>query len=104
MLNKITRSILLVLLLSLAACASTPQNESTGEFFDSSVITAKIKSKLVEDPVTSVFRINVSTFKGVVQLSGFVHTSDEKSRAEVIAYTVEGVKKVDNALLVTPVE
>jgi hyperosmotically inducible protein len=100
----ITRSLLLALLLGLGACASTPNNESTGEFFDSSLITAKIKSKLVDDPMTGVFRIKVNTFKGVVQLSGFVNTTDEKKRAEVIAYSIDGVKKVDNALLVTPVE
>ena len=104
MLSMISRGILLIFVLSLIACASTPKSESTGQFFDSSVITTKIKSKLVEDPVTSAFRIKVSTFKGVVQLSGFVNSQDEKKRAETIAYTVEGVKKVDNALLVTPVE
>ena len=104
MLSKFTRCILLISLLGLAACASTPNNESTGEFFDSSLITAKIKSRLVDDPITSVFRIKVNTYKGVVQLSGFVNNAREKQRAEVIAYSVEGVKKVENALLVTPVE
>ncbi len=104
MLSIITRCLLLASLLSLAACASTPNTESTGEFFDSSLITAKIKSRLVDDPATSVFRIKVNTFKGVVQLSGFVNNSNEKRRAEVIAYSVDGVRKVENSLLVTPVE
>ena len=104
MLSKFTRCILLISLLGLAACASTPNNESTGEFFDSSVITAKIKNKLVDDPVTSAVRIKVSTFKGVVQLSGFVNSTNEKQRAELIANSVDGVKKVENSLLVTPVE
>lgn len=104
MLSIITRCLLLALLLGLGACAGTPNSESTGEFFDSSLITAKIKSKLVDDPLTGVFRIKVNTFKGVVQLSGFVNTTDERKRAEVIAYSIDGVKKVDNSLLVTPVE
>lgn len=104
MFSILARSLLLVLVLSLGACASTPNTESTGEFFDSSLITAKIKSKLVDDPVTSVYRIKVNTFKGVVQLSGFVNSIREKQRAEVIAYSVEGVKKVENALLITPAE
>jgi len=102
--SKITRYLLLAALLSLAACASTPSSESTGEFIDSSMITAKIKSRLVDDPVTGVFRIKVNTFKGVVQLSGFVNSTHEKQRAEEIAYSVSGVKKVENALLVTPVK
>ena len=104
MLSISIRSVLLAILLSLAACASTPDSESTGEFFDSSLITAKVKNKLVDDPVTSVIRIKVNTFKGVVQLSGFVKSEAEKQRAERIANSVEGVKKVENSLLVTPVE
>jgi hyperosmotically inducible protein len=104
MLSILIRSLLLTVVLSLAACASTTENESTGEFFDSSVITAKIKNKLVDDPVTGVFRIKVVTVKGVVQLSGFVNSPDEKQRAEVIANSVDGVKKVENSLLVTPVD
>jgi len=103
MLTAIKRSLLIVLLLAVAACAATPNSESTGEFFDNSLITAKIKSKLVDDPLTGVFRIKVDSFKGVVQLSGFVNSRDEKSRAEQIAYSVSGVKKVQNSLLVTPV-
>ena len=104
MLSTILRGLLLASLLGLGACASTPNTESTGEFFDNTLITAKIKSRLIDDPMTSVFHIKVNTFKGVVQLSGFVNTSDEKRRAEVIAYSVEGVKRVENSLLVTPVE
>ncbi|MBI1423674.1 MAG: BON domain-containing protein [Gammaproteobacteria bacterium] len=97
------RCILLAACLALGACASsTPTGESTGEFFDNSMITAKIKSRLIDDPMTGIFRIKVNTFKGVVQLSGIVHSDDEKSRAEVIAYSVDGVKKVENSLEVTP--
>lgn len=104
MLSKVVRSILLTLLLGLAACASTPERESAGEFFDSSVITVKIKNKLVEDPVTSAFHIKVVTYKGVVQLSGFVNSENEKHRAELIASSIDGVKKVENSLQVAPAE
>lgn len=105
MLHIITRCILLLLLLlSLGACSSSPQSESTGEFFDSSLITAKIKTKLIDDPVTSSFRIKVVTSKGIVQLSGYVNTEEEKKRAELIAYSIDGVKKVENGLKITPAE
>jgi osmotically-inducible protein OsmY len=99
MMTIFVRSILFALVLGLGACASTPQSESTGEFFDSSLITAKVKSRLIDDPLTSVFRIKVNTFKGIVQLSGFVNTPVEKKRAELIAYSVGGVKQVKNSLL-----
>jgi len=96
----VKRCLPIVLLLSITACAATPTSESTGEFFDNSMITAKIKSRLIDDPVTGVFRIKVDSFKGVVQLSGFVNSRVEKQRAEQIAYSVDGVKKVDNTLLI----
>lgn len=100
---KVSRFSLLLVILSLIGCASTPNSESTGEFIDSSMITAKIKTKLIDDPVTSAVRIKVNTFKGVVQLSGFVNSDKEKHRAEEIAQSVSGVIKVENALLVNPV-
>lgn len=96
----VKRCLLIVLMLFVAACAATPTSESTGEFFDNSMITAKIKSRLIDDPVTGVFRIKVDSFKGVVQLSGFVNSSTEKQRAEQIAYSVDGVKQVRNSLLI----
>ncbi|MEJ2361032.1 MAG: BON domain-containing protein [Gammaproteobacteria bacterium] len=101
MLTTFARTIIpAVLLLWLSACASPPQVESNGEFFNNSMITAKIKSKLVDDPKTGLFQIRVDSFKGIVQLKGVVNTQDEKHRAEVIAYSVAGVKKVDNSLRV----
>lgn len=102
MLSILNRSLLLALLLVTTACTSTPDQESTGELFDNSLITAKIKAKLFDDPVTSGFRIKVDTFKGVVQLSGFVYTNDERKRAVRIASQVEGVIKIENDLIVTP--
>jgi len=81
-------------------CSSTPSEETAGEFFDSSLITARVKSQLVDDPVTSGFRIKVETHKGIVQLSGFVNTRAEKLKAEEIARQVEGVTAVANDIIV----
>lgn len=100
MLSTIARGIVPVLLLCLSACASSPKLESNGEFFNNSMITAKIKSRLFDDPKTGLFQIQVNSVHGIVQLQGKVNTPDEKHRAEVIAYSVAGVKKVDNGLRV----
>ena len=99
---SVPRLLVLCTFILLAACSSTPNQESTGEFFDSSVITAKIKSRLIDDPVTGGFRIRVSTYKGVVELTGTVYTQDEKTRAALIAAEVEGVVQVNNHLQVEP--
>lgn len=98
--NLVTLITLLLAILSATACSSTAEQESTGEFFDSSLITAKIKARLVDDPVTSAFNIKVNTYKGKVQLSGFVNNPAEKQRAGLIAEQVEGVKTVINDLIV----
>ena len=81
-------------------CASTSTHESTGEYIDDSTVTAKIKAALVKDPVVSAIAISVETYKGVVQLSGFVNTDGEKTRAEEVARGVRGVKSVANSLIV----
>jgi len=83
-----------------AGCTSTHTQESTGEYVDSSVITAKVKAALVEEPTLSVFEIGVETYKNTVQLSGFVDSEAQKERAAVVAYNVEGVRKVENNLVV----
>jgi hyperosmotically inducible protein len=88
------------LVVSLAACSSTPQQESTGEFFDSSMITARVKASLIDDGVTRGYRIRVSTYKGVVHLKGYVNSDQEKYRAATIARGIEGVKGIENALVV----
>jgi hyperosmotically inducible protein len=81
-------------------CASTPTRESTGQYVDDSVITAKVKSALLGDAAVKSSEIKVETFKGVVQLSGFVDTSDQKSAAGKDASAVTGVKDVKNTLIV----
>ena len=86
----------IMLILAFAGCAATRTSESTGGYVDDSVITTKVKAELVNDPVTKARQISVETFKGVVQLSGFVNTSQEKVRAGEIARNVKGVVDVKN--------
>jgi hyperosmotically inducible periplasmic protein len=81
-------------------CASTATKESTGEMVDDSGITAKVKVALVKDPVVKALDVKVETFKGVVQLSGFVNTAAEKSQAGTVAAAVPGVTDVKNNLVV----
>lgn len=78
----------------MVACTSTPTQQSTGEAIDDGVVTAKVKAKLIEDPATKAHQINVDTFKGVVQLSGFVESDAARIRALQIARQVDGVKQV----------
>lgn len=94
--NYIAASFLAVALVSVAGCESTPKQEGTGEYIDDSVITTKVKTALVNDPVTKATEINVETFKGVVQLSGFVSSQSAINRAVELARGVSGVKSVRN--------
>lgn len=83
-----------------AGCAATNTRESTGGYIDDSAITAKVKGELVHDPITKAREISVETFKGEVQLSGFVSTDQEKDRAGEIARAVDGVVSVRNNIIV----
>ena len=83
--SPIIRSFLVLLILAMiAGCASTRTQESTGQYVDDSTITAKVKSAIFDDPALKVFDISVETFKGVVQLSGFVNSAEIRSRAAVV--------------------
>lgn len=84
----------------LAACAGTRTETSTGEYIDDSVVSNKVRAKLAGDKDLNVFQIDVTTFKGEVQLSGFVNNAAAKSRASQVVSTVEGVKMVHNNLVV----
>ena len=84
----------------LVGCAGSATQESTGEYVDDATITTKVKSKLFEDPKTSAFQVQVDTFKGVVQLSGFVDNEEARARAGELAREVPGVKSVKNQLVV----
>ena len=92
--------VLLMLIVTLAACASTPTRESTGEYVDDSAITTKVKSLLANDDFFKSFQISVETYKGTVQLSGFVNSRQAVDKAGQIARSVQGVKSVKNNLIV----
>jgi osmotically-inducible protein OsmY len=85
---------------TLAACASSPTKESTGEYVDSAAITSKVKAALLADSGLKSFDIGVETYKDVVQLSGFVNTEQVKAHAGQVAAGVSGVKSVRNNLVV----
>ena len=113
---NLTRALLVAAVLgstAIAGCASTAGQQSpeagqtpaagqqtAGEAVDDSVVTAKVKAKLVDDPVTKAYEINVETFKGTVQLSGSVDSEEARSRATQLAKDVGGVKGVKNSLQV----
>ena len=77
-------------------CASTAKQEGTGEYVDDTVITGKVKAAILNDPALKSAEINVETFKGAVQLSGFVSSKDAESTAVALTRTVAGVKSVKN--------
>ncbi len=79
-----------------AGCASTSKQESTGEYIDDTTLTSKVKAKFVDDKAVSAMNINVETFKGTVQLSGFANNQAEADRAVQLARATEGVKSVKN--------
>jgi hypothetical protein len=82
--------------LATVGCASGPKSSGTGEYIDDSVITMKVKAAIFNDPALNVAEINVETFKGVVQLSGFVISREAANRAVDVARTVGGVTSVKN--------
>ena len=104
-----TRALLVAAALAsaaLAGCVTTVEEpaahprQTAGEVVDDGVVTAKVKAKLVDDPLTKAYQISVETFKGAVQLSGFVDSAEARSRAAQLASTVSGVKEVTNSLQV----
>ena len=87
---------LAVLMVSLLGCASTAKQEGPGEYVDDSVITTKVKAAILNEPSLKVAEINVETFKGVVQLSGFVSSQAAMNKAVDVARGVKGVASVRN--------
>ena len=92
--------VLLMLIGGLVACASTSKQSGTGEYVDDSVITTKVKTMLAADDFLKSFEISVETYKGIVQLSGFVDSQKAIDKAGEIASGVGGVKSVKNNLIV----
>jgi len=83
-----------VVFVSFLGCASTAKQEGTGEYVDDSLITTKVKAAILNEPGLKVAEINVETFKGVVQLSGFVSSKADENKAVEVARGVKGVKSV----------
>lgn len=83
-------------LVFVVGCASTATQEGTGEYVDDSVITTKVKAAIFNEPTLKVAEINVETFKGIVQLSGFVSSPVAANKAVSLAREVKGVKSVKN--------
>ncbi len=97
--NIFKRAIPMISVLAVAGligCASTAKTEGTGEYVDDTVITAKVKAAIFEQPSLKSAEINVETFKGVVQLSGFVRSQENINTAMATAKTVKGVSSVKN--------
>ncbi len=96
--KRIFGMLLALMMVSLVGCASGPNKEGTGEYVDDSVITTKVKSAIFQEPNLKSAEINVETYKGVVQLSGFVSSAMASTRASELARGVNGVKSVKNDL------
>lgn len=86
----------------LAGCAATPEQRSTGEAFDDGLITAKVKRQLFYQEGVRIMDVDVNTYRGQVQLSGFVPSEEAKRLAEEAARRVEGVKSVKNDIRIAP--
>ena len=89
-----------LLAMSIAGCAGGPTSESTGEYFDDMALSTKVRTSILGDSRLKVLQISVETFKGVVQLSGFLDSAGASTRAVELARTVKGVKSVNNSLIV----
>ena len=100
LLKFISTIVTALMLATLLGCASTAKHEGTGEYVDDSVITTKVKSEIFEEPGLKSAEINVETFKGVVQLSGFVSSQASIDKAVQVARAVKGVKSVKNDMRV----
>jgi len=92
----LSAALLAVTLVSVVGCSSTSQKEGTGEYIDDSVITTKVKAAIFNEATLKSTEINVETFKGVVQLSGFVNSQADINKAVEVARSVRGVTSVKN--------
>lgn len=89
-------TIIFLAMLFTLGCTTTSTQESTGEYIDDSVITTRVKSAIFNEPTLSSAEINVETFKGVVQLSGFVSSQADINKAVTLAHAIAGVQSVRN--------
>lgn len=91
---------LVFLAFTFIGCAATQKHESSGQYVDDSIITSKVKANIFDEPSLKTMQINVKTFKGIVQLSGFVDSAQSVTKAGQVASSVDGVKSVANDLIV----
>lgn len=98
--NRVASFLAAILLASLLGCAATAKHEGTGEYIDDTVLTTKVKASVFNEPSLKSSEINVETFKGTVQLSGFVNSQADINKAVEVARRVEGVKSVKNDMRV----
>ena len=98
--NLVGLLVVMALMTAFLGCAATQTSESTGQYVDDSVITTRVKTAIFGDPELKTMQIGVETYKGEVQLSGFVNSPESLRRAGEIARSVNGVKSVRNSLIV----
>ena len=98
--NRFSTFFLIAFMSLLLGCASTSKQEGTGEYFDDTVVTTKVKAAILNEPSLKSAEINVETFKGVVQLSGFVNSQVDINKAVEVVRGVNGVKSVKNDMRV----
>ena len=96
--NRFVTFIFAILLASLLGCAATSTREGTGEYFDDTAITTKVKAAIFNEPSLKLAEINVETFKRTVQLSGFVSSRANINKAVELARGVNGVNSVKNGM------
>ena len=96
LLKRLSFLFLAVMMMTALGCAGSATKESTGEYITDSWITTKVKALLVEDSLVRATEVNVETFKGVVQLSGFVSSATAMNQAVLVARGVQGVSSVKN--------
>ena len=97
---RFTSTLAALMVVVLAGCASGSNRATTGEYIDDTVITSKVKAAFAADPTVKATEVQVETFKGRVQLSGFVESRESAQRAVQIAREVKGVTEVRNNTIV----
>jgi len=102
--KRFASAVMIVMSLAAVACAATRTTKTAGQQVDDSVTTGRVKAALIADPVTKAHQIDVETFKGTVQLNGFVDSEASKERATQVAESTTGVKGVHNNLTVKTVD
>jgi osmotically-inducible protein OsmY len=94
------RALVVIGLLGTPVVLTACSGETAGEYVDDSVISNTVRAKLLDDPDLNLFQVDVTTLRGEVQISGFVESENDRDRATQVAYSVDGVRKVHNNLVI----